>query len=106
MIDFGKAVEAASNTVLKYLIEYLEYYKRDLVVALRNEVQDHLAGATVEPLLSVKDVADILNVSVRTVEDIIVCGELRPIWIGGQRRFRPEQVRAFLASTKRRKKGK
>ena len=40
-----------------------------------------------EGLLTVKEVADYLSVSKRTVERIIDRGRLNPLWVGGQRRF-------------------
>jgi len=49
-----------------------------------------------KPLLSVNNLAKTLNVSKRTVEKIIADGEIRPIWIRGQRRFHPETVDAYI----------
>ncbi len=47
-------------------------------------------------LWKIGDVATRLNVSTRTVENIIDNGKLTPIWIRGQRRFDPEAVEAYL----------
>lgn len=51
------------------------------------------------PLLTVKDVATLLNVSLRTVEDIVASKGIVPIRVKGRiRRFAPEQVEAYLRS--------
>jgi excisionase family DNA binding protein len=47
-------------------------------------------------LMSIDDVADVLGVSRRTMEDIVASGDLDPIWIKGQRRFHPDAVDAYL----------
>lgn len=47
-------------------------------------------------LWTIGDVATRLNVSNRTVENIIDDGKLTPIWIRGQRRFEPEAIEAYL----------
>jgi len=49
-----------------------------------------------ECLMSIDDVAEVLGVSRRTMEDIVACGDLDPIWIKGQRRFHPDTVDAYL----------
>ncbi len=77
--------------------------------ALRAELKDEL-GETfriqarllldeytgLKPLMSVEDVARTLNVSARTVENLIGQGQLRPLWIKGQRRFHPDAVDVYL----------
>ncbi|WP_431978671.1 helix-turn-helix domain-containing protein [Salinibacter sp.] len=52
-----------------------------------------------EGLLTVKEVADYLSVSKRTVERIIDRGRLNPLWVGGQRRFEPEGIRSYLRNS-------
>lgn len=52
--------------------------------------------AAQKQLLSVADLAKTLNVSRRTVENIIGAGKIRPLWIQGQRRFHPDTVEAYL----------
>ncbi|MBT8402097.1 MAG: helix-turn-helix domain-containing protein [Rhodothermia bacterium] len=52
--------------------------------------------AELRQLMSVADVAKTLAVSVRTVETIIRNGELRPLWVRGQRRFHPDSIDAYL----------
>ncbi|MEO1571664.1 MAG: helix-turn-helix domain-containing protein [Bacteroidota bacterium] len=50
----------------------------------------------VDQLLTVKQVADRLQVGERTVERIVSSGKLRPLWIEGQRRFTTAAVDAYL----------
>ncbi len=52
--------------------------------------------ATMKQLLSVQDLARTLNVSPRTVENIIAAGKIKPLWVEGQRRFHPDAVDAYL----------
>ncbi len=52
--------------------------------------------AAQKQLLSVTDLAKTLNVSRRTVDNIIAAGKIRPLWIQGQRRFHPDTVTAYL----------
>jgi excisionase family DNA binding protein len=51
---------------------------------------------TLEPLLGVKEVARILAVSTRSVNRLVARGDLRPVWVGGVRRFEPAAIRAYL----------
>ena len=65
--------------------------------AVRVENEALLARhAELKPLMNVKDVARTLKCSVRTVETFIAEGELRPLWIKGQRRFHPDTIAAFI----------
>jgi excisionase family DNA binding protein len=48
------------------------------------------------PLLTVNEVAALLNVSERTVENEIAEGKLVPLRIRGTRRFRQQQVDDYL----------
>jgi excisionase family DNA binding protein len=70
-----------------------------LIQAFREEnkklLEEH---RKMEALLSIEEVADILGVSKRTVEDIVASGRLDPIWVKGQRRFHPDTVDAYLRS--------
>lgn len=52
-------------------------------------------------LMSIDDVAEVLDVSRRTTEDIVATGELDPIWIRGQRRFHPDAVEAYVRNRAR-----
>lgn len=54
-----------------------------------------------QPLMSLTEVAEVLGVSKRTVEDIISSGNLEPIWVRGQRRFHPQSVAAYMRSDAR-----
>ena len=62
--------------------------------------------AAQKQLLSVADLAKTLNVSRRTVENIIAAGKIRPLWIEGQRRFHPDMVDAYLRNCDRRPPGR
>ncbi len=55
-----------------------------------------------KPLLSVKDLAKTLGISQRKLETLIAAGELAPLWIGGQRRFHPDAIDAYLRQCERR----
>jgi len=68
-----------------------------LIEAFREESQKLLEEQKqMEALLSIDEVADILGVSKRTVEDIVASERLKPIWVKGQRRFHPDTVDAYL----------
>ena len=78
-------------------IQELEQRTRDLedqVETLRQRLEE--AEDSPESRWTPKQVADYLNVSKRTVERIIDRGRLNPLWIGEQRRFDPEAVRAYV----------
>lgn len=78
-------------------IQELEQRTRDLedqVETLRQRLEE--AEDSPESRWTPKQVADYLNVSKRTVERIIDHGRLNPLWIGEQRRFNPEAVRAYV----------
>ena len=55
-------------------------------------------------LLTIREVADVLRVSTRTIETLISKGELVPIRVGGGhvrrglRRFTPEMVESYLVA--------
>jgi len=75
----------------------LEITRDDIREMFRAEaeklLQEHSA---LRPLMSVKDVARTLDVSPRTVETLVADGELRPLWIKGQRRFHPDTIDAYI----------
>lgn len=52
--------------------------------------------ATTEPLLRVRDVAALLDMSTRSVERLIASGELPRVRISGSVRFRSEDVRDLV----------
>lgn len=66
-------------------------------------VRDLYAAA--RPLLTLKDVAKTLSVSLRTVETLVGAGDLRVLWIGAQRRVHPDTLASYLRSHRRLKKG-
>jgi excisionase family DNA binding protein len=89
------------------LPESVRAMKCQLLRGIRNiirEEQERLLGQErpVKPLLSLDDLANTLGVSKRTAQRIVDDGEIDPIWIRSQKRFRPEAVRSYL----RRKSGK
>jgi excisionase family DNA binding protein len=48
------------------------------------------------PLLDKADVADLLRVSVRTVDRLRVSGDLKAVRVRGRVLFNPEDVQAFI----------
>ncbi len=59
-------------------------------------LNEHIA---LKSLLSIRDVARTLSISVRTLETLLAEGKLpSPIWVGGQRRWHPDTIAAFLRS--------
>ena len=65
---------------------------------LRREVASLVKPPGPPALVTVKDVAKALAVSVRSVEELIASRELTPIWIRGARRFDPRAIQAFIRS--------
>jgi|SRR5690625_300955 len=47
-------------------------------------------------LLSMEDVAAMLQVSIRTLDTIVALGEIRVIWVRGQRRFTRKAIEAYV----------
>lgn len=68
---------------------------------LRDVVEAFDRTPTSIALLSIQDVADTLKVSDRTVENIIRDGDLKPVWIRGQRRFRESDLLAYVDGAER-----
>jgi hypothetical protein len=62
----------------------------------------HRQRYAIEPLLNLREVAQILGISTRGVERIIARGDLHPVWVGGIRRFQPRDVRAVAEGSTRR----
>lgn len=67
--------------------------------AIQDAVQTVGESAPGPSLLTIDDVARLLNVSRRTVENLVADGELVPLRIRGARRFTPEMVDVFLRTT-------
>jgi excisionase family DNA binding protein len=89
--------ESSSSTRSEDRIQELEQRTRDLedqIETLRRRLKEHEDSP--ESRWTPQQVADYLNVSKRTVERIIDRGRLNPLWIGEQRRFDPDAVRAYV----------
>ena len=77
-----------------------EWLRTAITEVVREEATRLLSeGKTLSPLLSIDGVAKILSVSKRTCETLVADGQIRPIWIKGQRRFHPEAIDAFLRTS-------
>ena len=89
--------ESSSSVSSEARVEELEQRARDLEDQVE-ELRQRLNSKEQSPegLWPPQQVADYLNVSKRTVERIIDRGRLNPLWVGGQRRFKPEAVRAYV----------
>lgn len=86
-------------TELQRLLETIsDKLSHDLAGVIREQLQGFKAQHGRQPLLSVKEVADFLNVSTRTVETLISEGVLVPLRIRGSRRFTPETLESFLVT--------
>jgi excisionase family DNA binding protein len=55
------------------------------------------ATETLERLLSIEDVADVLRISQRGVYRLIGRGELPTVKIGGLTRIEPQQLKSYIA---------
>ena len=77
---------AAANTLL-------DVVERQNLIDQRACVQPSM----IEPLLSVKDLANWLGISVRTIDKLVAQNEAPPfVKIRRQRKWRPADVRAWL----------
>lgn len=75
----------------------LDTFGREVVERVRRSNRELLQSyQSIKPLMSVDDVAKTLGVSPRTVEKIIQSGKIDPLWVGGQRRFHPDAIDAYL----------
>lgn len=85
----------------------------DLSPALRSAIADAveagvrraLTSAPRSHLLTTREVADRLGVSARTLQRIVSGGGLRPVKVGGQNRFHPDTVDAYVRSQVKRSRG-
>jgi excisionase family DNA binding protein len=96
-IDRSTEDDSSSSTRSEERIQELEQRTRNLedqIETLRQRLEE--AEGYPESRWTPQQVADYLNVSKRTVERIIDRGRLNPLWIGEQRRFDPEAVRAYV----------
>ena len=70
-----------------------------LLNALDEHGIERRAATTAEPLLTVKDVAKLLNLAVRTVWRRRSAGEIPPpVEIGGSVRWRPDDLKSWIAA--------
>ena len=58
-----------------------------------------LAGLAAEPLLTKRGVSSVLGVSERTVDRLVAAGRIRAYRIGGHRRFRLDDLEAFITDS-------
>lgn len=65
---------------------------------LRRELEEKRCGQPA-PLMTTKDVAAFLRVSTRKVAELATARELVPLRIGGQNRYTPETIDAYLRAT-------
>ena len=70
---------------------------------LRAEMRDYLEALSgrPKPLLKIPDLATYFQKSDRSVERIIASGQLRPLWVGRERRFTSAAVEAYLKACAR-----
>ncbi len=79
-------------------------------VVLLQQIADTLSALTTrlaaparpEPLMTIDEVTAYLNVSKRSVEQLIAEGHLKPLYVLRVRRFAREAVDAFLRTSRRR----
>ena len=92
--DERGAPAPAAEELLQALLPDLEALIDQRV---EERLQEHLQAAKPpEGLWDLKQVASYLNVSPRTVENLIADGSIRPLRIRGARRFHPAAIEAFL----------
>lgn len=89
--DGGAVIEAIAEAVEARVARRNAELARELLAAAR-------------PLLTMKDVAKTLAVSLRTVETLVGTGDLRVLWVGSQRRVHPDTLTAYLRSRDRLKR--
>lgn len=99
MESIARSTEKNSNSSTRSedRIQELEQRTQDLedqIEILRRQLEE--SDDSPDSRWTPQQVADYLNVSKRTVERIIDKGELNPLWIGEQRRFDPEAVKAYV----------
>ena len=76
----------------------MSFTLEEVRVIFQQEAELLLASYRTPALMSVKDVSEFLAVSVRTVENMIHDGEIRPLKIGRLRRFDRKMIDAFIRS--------
>lgn len=86
-----KGVDAETETEIRELIRDV----RDEFRAIRDELRGQRDP---DQLLTTEDVANILNISVRTVDTLRASGELPSLKFRGLRRYKRDAVSAFVRS--------
>ena len=106
---------APDNAPLTHSIALPEEVLEARLSAFKTELGDHLTDVVrslyghllqehraLTPLMTLADVARTLEGSPRTVEKLIEKGQLKPLWIKGQRRFHPDAVTDYIRTCERR----
>lgn len=83
--------ETSSDETLPLLHQIL-----DRLSALSATLADKTASTPSDTLLSVDEVASLLGVSRRSVDQIIAEGDLKPLYIRSARRFSRSTIDAYL----------
>lgn len=85
------------------LRRWTRFVERRLERLLTRVIEDAVESAvkkyfdrTTRPYLDIKEVAWMLKVSKRKVEQLVTAGDLVPCWVGGQRRFHRDAVDAYM----------
>lgn len=94
--DSGREIDSALQTdaLDVHLPEFSTLVSREIRSAVREAVQEALRRPQ---LLPIADVAEMLSISVRTVENLIAEGRIRPVRVRrGCRRFETGQIEAFI----------
>lgn len=99
------SAETASHTsvVKKESLEAPSALSEELQSFIAGLIEEHLEDlrkewATEPPLWTPEQVCDYLGIGMRTLSKIIEAGELRPVWIRGQRRFEKSAVDSYVRS--------
>jgi excisionase family DNA binding protein len=85
--------EVSDKEVPTALIEDPESY---IDSRIESALQDRKERATEPPLWSIQQVADYLNIGVRTVEKEISADRISPVWVRGQRRFEKGHIKKYV----------
>lgn len=68
----------------------------ELAPVLAARLEEHIEQSNDDDLLDIEEVAEYLQVSKRTVETLVAEGEIKPIWVRGQRRFTKNAIQSYL----------
>jgi len=67
---------------------------------VRNHAESNTAGVSLEPLLTYRQVAELLGVTDRTVWELVRKGELKKVQVGRSVRVDPVDLRQFIEDSK------